>query len=298
MAIRINRGGEVHMRSRLLTLVAAALAALAALAAPALGASGAYVALGDSFTSGPLIPNQVGSPAGCLRSDRNYPRVTRAGLTDIATFRDVSCSGAVTADLFAPQSVPLGTNPPQLDAVRPDARVVTVGIGGNDIGFSDIVINCARLNPFDPCRDDYVSGGRDAISARIAATAARIDAVLAGIAARAPDARVFVVGYPVILPASGLGCWPVVPITPTDVPYLRAKTVELNAMLAARAAAAGATFVDTYMSSVGHDVCQSASVKWVEGLIPVNPAAPVHPNANGMANTGAVVLRAIRAAGY
>jgi hypothetical protein len=286
------------MRSRCLTLVSGVLVALALLAAPALGATGAYVALGDSFTAGPLIPDQTGSPAGCLRSDRNYPRVARPGLTDIATFRDASCSGATTDDLFNPQSVTFGTNPPQLDALSSDTRVVTLGIGGNDIGFSDIVVNCARLNPFDPCRDDYVSGGSDAISARIAAAAADVDASLAAIAARAPSAKTFVVGYPVILPASGSGCWPVVPITPTDVPYLRAKTIELNGMLAARAAANGATYVDTYSSSVGHDVCKSASVKWVEGLIPVNPAAPVHPNANGMRNTGNVVLNAILAAGY
>ena len=34
---------------------------------------GPYVALGDSYTSGPDIPDQVGTPAGCDRSNRNYP---------------------------------------------------------------------------------------------------------------------------------------------------------------------------------------------------------------------------------
>jgi GDSL-like lipase/acylhydrolase family protein len=286
------------MRSRLLTLAAGLLVALGITAAPALGASGAYVSLGDSYVAGPLIPNQIGTPAGCLRSDKNYPRIALPGLTDIATFRDASCSGATTDDMFDPQSVTLGINAPQLDSVRSDTRVVTLGIGGNDIGFTDIVINCARVNPFDPCKDDYVSGSNDEISNAIAATGPKVNDVLDGIAINAPRAKVFVVGYPTILPATGFGCWPAVPITPTDVPYLRAKTAELNSMLATQAAANRAIYVDTATSSVGHDVCKSASVKWVEGLIPVNPAAPVHPNANGMRNTGNVVLRAILAAGY
>lgn len=289
------------MQSRVLALLATlavALIALAASAAPSFGASGAYVALGDSFTSGPLIPDQTGSPAGCLRSDRNYPRVARAGLTDVATFRDVSCSGATTGDMFDPQSTTIGVNAPQLDALSLDTRVVTLGIGGNDIGFSDIVVNCARLNPFDPCKDDYVSGSSDAIADRIAATQPKVDDVLEVIGERAPAAKVFVVGYPTILPQSGSGCWPAVPITPTDVSYLRAKTQQLNAMLASAAAQRGAIYVDTYTSSNGHDVCKSASVKWVEGIVPVNPAAPVHPNANGMSNTGGVVLAAIVRAGY
>lgn len=285
------------MPSRLIALLATLVVALAAAAAPSFGASGAYVSLGDSYTAGPLIPNQIGSPAGCLRSDRNYPRVVRPGLTDIAEFRDPSCSGATTYDMFDAQPVVTGYNAPQLDSLSADTRVVTLGIGGNDIGFSDIVINCARLNPFDPCKDDYVSGSTDAISNRIAATQPLVDGVLETIN-NLTDARVFVVGYPTILPATGLGCWPAVPITPTDVPYLRAKTLELNAMLARAAAARGAIYVDTYTSSNGHDVCKSASVKWVEGLIPVNAAAPVHPNANGMRNTGNVVLAAILRAGY
>jgi len=77
-----------------------------------------------------------------------------------------------------------------------------------------------------------------------------------------------VVGYPVILPNSGSGCWPVVPIAFGDVPYLRGVEKALNAMLAAVAAANNATFVDTYTASIGHDVCQDPGTKWVEGLIP------------------------------
>ena len=65
------------------------------------------------------------------------------------------------------------------------------------------------------------------------------------------------------------------------MPYLRGVEAELNNMLATEAAANNATFVNTYTDSIGHDFCQRTGVKWVEGLVPTSPAAPVHPNALG-----------------
>jgi hypothetical protein len=83
------------------------------------------------------------------------------------------------------------------------------------------------------------------------------------------------------------------PIAVGDVAWLRTVEGRLNAMLAEAAAAAGATFVDTYTSSVGHDVCKLPGTKWVEGLVPTAPASSVHPNALGMANTAEQVLAAV-----
>jgi lysophospholipase L1-like esterase len=80
------------------------------------------------------------------------------------------------------------------------------------------------------------------------------------------------------------------PVAVGDVVWLRAVQARLNAMLAEQAAAAGATFVDTYTSSIGHDVCRLPGEKWVEGFLPTAPASPVHPNALGMANTARQVL--------
>ncbi len=243
-----------------------------------------YVALGDSYTAGPLVPDRTGSPAGCLRSDHSYPFLVAAG-TGAATFTDVSCQGATTTDMTHSQSVPLGTNPPQDNALSATATLVTLQISGNDIGFSDIIIHCTTLsltNPFgSPCKNHYTSGGTDRLRAKIAAAAPKVAADLQGIHARAPNARVLLVGYPVILPNSGDGCWPVVPIAFGDVPYLRGAEKALNSMLAAEAAASNATFVDTYTASIGHDVCRAPGTKWVEGLIPTSPAAPFHPNRLG-----------------
>lgn len=64
-----------------------------------------------------------------------------------------------------------------------------------------------------------------------------------------------------------------------DVPYLRGVELKLNQMLAGEAAAHGATYVDTYTDSIGHDVCRLPGTKWVEGIVPTSLAAPVHPNA-------------------
>jgi hypothetical protein len=92
---------------------------------------------------------------------------------------------------------------------------------------------------------------------------------------------VLLVGYPALLPDTGFGCWPTVPIAFGDVPYLRGVAKSLNTMLANAAAAGGARYVDTYRPSIGHDACRSAGVRWAEGLVPAAPAAPFHPNAAG-----------------
>jgi lysophospholipase L1-like esterase len=260
--------------------------------------SGPYVSLGDSYVAGPLIPLQTGNPPGCLRSDRNYPSLVRTGLRSSA-FRDASCSGATTKEMTAPQAVIGGSNPPQLEALDDRTALVTLGIGGNDIGFADIIKNCAIKSPTKPfgagCKDFYTQGGRDQLADRIDATGPKVAAVLDEISKRAPHAKVLVVGYPTILPDSGPGCFPVVPFTPGDVAYLRKTTHELNDMLADQADKADAQYVDTYRTSIGHDVCQLPGRKWVEGLVPTAPAAPVHPNALGMRNSANTVLRQLHA---
>jgi lysophospholipase L1-like esterase len=264
-----------------------------ALAAPASASAQEYVALGDSYTAGPLIPLQV-PPFGCLKSNNNFPNLTARELS--LPLKDASCSGAETEDMTNPQGVsPDGPNPPQFDRLSKKTRIVTLQIGGNDIGFSSIAEDCtSTTNEGTPCQDRYVHDGRDEISERIQATAPLVAAVLQGITARSPKARVFVVNYAAILPHSGPGCWPQMPITDGDVPYVRAKQEELNAMLATQAAAAGAELIDWYGASVGHDACQPPVIRWVEPVVPVNAAAPIHPNLGGMLGASQLLTAAIR----
>jgi lysophospholipase L1-like esterase len=275
--------------------VAGAVALLAGLTlrvdAPAGSPPSSYVALGDSYTAGPLIAGQLPDSGGCLRSDHNYPHLVAAALR-VSVFRDASCSGAGTDEMTAPQDVNPGpANPPQFDRLDDSTQLVTIGIGGNDIGFEEIVRACATADRSGrPCQDRYVRGDNDEIKDRIAATGPKVGDVLSGVRNRAPDARVFVVDYISILPETGSGCWPQVPFADADVPYLRAKQRELNAELAKQARAEKATLVDAFAASAGHDACQQPGVRWVEPVIGFSGAAPVHPNALGMECTAVAVL--------
>lgn len=265
-------------------LVPAAVLALGTLLATPAGAAPAedasvldsYVALGDSFSAGPLVARPDGPAAGCLRSDRNFPSLVaeRGGVPELI---DVSCSGATTADLFAPRVTPQGTFPAQLDALGEDTEGVTLTLGAEDVGLLDALAGCAT----GTC--DSSTG----FGPRIEQTAPRIAAVLAAIGERAPDARVLVVGYPDVLPASGPGC---APFRPAD--DLRDAQTALNAVLEQQADAAGAEFVDTRDRFVGHDLCRGPGARWVEGP---SAAGPVHPTAQGAVELAGEVLAALDA---
>ena len=282
----------VH-RFRAVSVVAVAAALLVALSACQVTPN-TYVAMGDSYAAGPLIPDQV-SPLGCLRSDHNYASLIAPTL-GLNGFHDVSCSGAETPEYWAPQNVTPGpANPAQLDAINGYTKVVTTQIGGNDIGFSSIVKNCVTLDPTKaPCKDQYVTAAGDELAKRINDTKPKIAAILAEIRRKAPTAKVFVIGYPSILPDTGNGCWPAVPILPADVVYLRSVEKKLNAMIFSAAYDARMSYVDIYTPTIGHDSC--ASDKWVEGVIPGSTAAPVHPNAAGMRSQAAVIGPKVKAA--
>ena len=120
--------------------------------------------------------------------------------------------------------------------------------------------------------------------------------MLQGIHQRAPGAKIFLVGYLDISPDDGTNCFPQMPITTGDAPYLRDKAKELNAMLHTTATGNGAVYVDSYTPSIGHDACKTPDVRWVEPLAAVG-AAPVHPNARGMRGVARHLLAAMRSNG-
>ncbi|MDS1271725.1 SGNH/GDSL hydrolase family protein [Lipingzhangella sp. LS1_29] len=255
-----------------------------------------YVALGDSFTAGPLVPSPHGSPALCLRSTNNYPALVAEAL-DVDEVDDVSCASATTEHMFEPQRLTLGQNDPQLDALTEDTDLVTLGIGGNDLGFADVVRTCSTrsaLDPHgDPCRSHFEeSDGGDELTQRVPEVGTAVAEVLDAITERSPHATVAVVGYLRILPEEE-GCWPREPIAAGDVGYLDGIQTALNDELDQVATAAGARFVD--VAERGHDICQSPGDKWVEGFGVTSPAAPVHPNAAGMEAVAHRVTAAVEA---
>jgi len=218
----------------------------------------------------------------------------------LPALRDASCIGAGTADMSSAQSHDVGSspNPAQFDRLDANTRVVTLQISGNDIGFSEIAYTCATYNPGGTqCQDHYVHNGIDELSRRIAAVAPRVAGVLRRIHARSPHARVYVVGYPAIFPDTGTGCWPRLPYAVADVPYLRAKERELNAMLRTQAAANRSVYVDTESPSIGHDACQPLAIRWVEPVFDAS-GVPLHPNAAGMQGMASAILATIRAHGH
>jgi hypothetical protein len=276
--------------------VAALVASLMAFAVvPSVAAAvSSYVSLGDSYTSGPFIlPPALGAPLECLQSGRDYSHLAAAALG--LSLRDVSCSGATTENLTT--TAQYSDQPPQLDALSSSTQVVSVGIGGNDKGlFLNTLIICGAEDlvfPFGtPCKDTY--GHK--LAEEINEDGPVIGAALRQVHVISPSAKVFVVGYPDILPQSG-NCWPTVPLTTGDVAYLNGVEKELNAMLSSEAGANSATYVDTYTPSIGHDACKSLSVRYVEPVLPESDAFSVHPNEHGMEADASELEAAMRAKG-
>ncbi|WP_436492858.1 SGNH/GDSL hydrolase family protein [Actinokineospora sp. HUAS TT18] len=271
-------------------MAVAAAVGLGTLVAPAAQAAEVldYVALGDSFAAGPLIPWQDPNLA-CARSTNNYPAVAAEALG--AKLTDVSCSGAKVSDFAGRQ---FGYVAPQYNSLNAETDLVSLTIGGNDIGLVQEALGCLNVFP-EPfglsCKDRLTAGG-DKLKAAIDAWAPTFAGALAEIKRRAPHAKVLVVGYATYIKPGG--CYPTQPIWARDADYIQSAVNYLSATMRAQAIAAGATFVDTAAVSVGHDTCAAPSARYIEGLIPTAPAAPLHPNAQGMAAFGAAVATAAR----
>ena len=264
------------------------LAALAALAGCVSGPPAAaplepgahYVAMGSSFAAGPGIPDYYETPAlPCARSTGNYAHLLAARLD--LTLTDVSCSGATTAHLTAPRAAPGGSSlPPQLDALTPNTRLVTITIGGNDISYISR-LNAAGCNmlaaqSFDkekcpgipmPTEADYV------------ALAAHMDVIAKGVRKRSPEARLVFVDYLTILPATS-DC-EAMRLFDFDIRDSQEVARRLAAITARAASDNGAQIVKASELSQGHDACSADP--WMHGY-PVwdKSGTPLHPNAKGM----------------
>ncbi|MFI9455137.1 SGNH/GDSL hydrolase family protein [Amycolatopsis sp. NPDC052450] len=293
--------------ARLVLATLVAVVSLASLGTPAHAAETPafrkYVALGDSYTAGPLIPWQQAS--WCFRSNNNYPAwlATKLGLYYKAgAFTDVSCSSADTTNMTKPQTVPspslaLASAPPQFDALTLDTDLVTIGIGGNDYGvFGSLVGTCPELRDSDPtgspCKDHFTINGTDTLLAAIENTRRNLERVVKGVWERSPAATIVLVGYPRIVPPTGY-CPSVVPFADGD--YAWADEVEraLNKAVSTAARKQGARYVDTYGPSLGHDAC-SGDAAWVSGkTTDLFRAVAYHPYAAGMKAEADLIFKAL-----
>lgn len=285
------------MKTTLRIALATALSAGAlSAAAPVTAASTAteppqYVALGDSYAAAPLVPPPDPADPMCLRSLAGYPRVAAQDLG--ARLTDVTCSAATTDHLSTSQYP--GTAP-QYDALTPAADIVSITIGGNDADVFSEALGCVNILPppyGTSCAEKNTAGGTDKVRARIDAWAPAFGTVLDEIARRAPNAEVFVVGYGNYLRTDG--CHPAQPFWKQDANYIQGVVNHLGAVLERTAEEHGATFVDTYTLGIGHDICAAPADRYIEGLAPTRPAAPLHPNAAGARAIGDALATAVRA---
>lgn len=247
---------------RALTLTFALLAATTAQAGER------YVSMGSSYAAGlGITPYQDGAPARCTRSTRNYASqlAAKRGLTLV----DVGCSGAKTSAILQPW----GELPAQIDAVTAGTALVTVTIGGNDIGLVGGLYgaSCRKLG------EANCAPATSASEADYAALKTAMTGMVAAIRQRAPKAQIVLVEYPTILPSQG-SC-AATPLSETDADAARAKAARLLAITREAAASGGATVITTSDFSRDHDAC--AAEPWMNGY-PAPGAAPYHPNLAAM----------------
>ena len=290
--------------------VAAVLAALASLvscsgadpgASPAPGAASVpgppttearvvrYLALGDSYTAGEGLPPFDTSTVGCPRSELAFPRLVKAGTSTLVTSR--ACSGATTAHVLEAEQRPgVGV---QIHGVTPDTDLVSITVGGNDLGFGPVMTECVfgRL----PCSRLDAS-----VERALAVLGPRLERIYRDVRARAPGARLVVVGYPhpiadpdrfdvddcpaLVGPFSGG-----LRIEADEVRWLREKADRLAEVVQAASTAAGASYVDSATAFAGHEACTPEP--WVAGVAVPEVALSFHPNAAGHVELARLVSR-------
>lgn len=244
-----------------------------------------YVALGDSFSAGVgAAPDDAGS-GGCERSTRSWPPVLDEldDAVDLVAF--VACGGATVDDLLGPD----GTLDAQIPAGAEDREVglVTLTIGGNDVGFSALVARCVLLDCSNAATDPGFRADLEAVGDRLSGE------VYPAIRAAYPRARIAHVGYPRLTPAPGEdveGCrW----LSPTEQ-TAAAAVVEQLGVTAEQAVAAAevddVVFVDVFEALAGHELCTDEP--WVNEVITLR-SGRAHPTAEGYAAIAEAVAAAL-----
>ncbi len=250
-----------------------------------------YVALGDSFTAAPYVPD-TDLADGCLRSSGNYPALVAQRL-DVAQLVDVSCSGADTTDLVRPQTTFRdATVPPQLDALTPGTDLVTLGIGGNDLDlFVTLLQTCVRMRGLDPDGSpcgDYLDGQGTDLDRQIDQIGRRVAGAVQRIHRRAPQATVLLVGYPRLTPETGT-CPRLLPLARGDYRLAGEVARSLSAAMSLAAERTGVGFIGLYDASRGHDICSEDP--WVNGRLTDQGAAlAFHPFASQMRAVAARIV--------
>jgi lysophospholipase L1-like esterase len=250
-------------RFSLLAIALAGVGSLVLAAAPAASAAGAnYVALGDSYSSGVGAGDYIASSGSCDRSPNAYSALW-ANTNAPASYTSVACSGATTVDV---------TNN-QLSALSSSTSLVSIGIGGNDVGFASVLQDCI-LYGTDTCVSE-INTAEDQARTTLAG---RLDVLYSAIRGRSPSAHVVAVGYPRLYDTSTFIC---IGISDTSRNKINEGADVLDDVVSAAAANHGFSFADVRSRfAAGHEICDGDS-SWLHSLNVADINVSYHPTAAG-----------------
>jgi lysophospholipase L1-like esterase len=232
-----------------------------------------YVSLGSSLASGFGIANQS---TPCGRSDKSYARIVAAKYK--LQLVDVSCGAAVVPNVL---DRPQGASPPQIDAVTADTRLITIGLGGNDIGYNGTALACG-----DPTA---VCTAPPTLAADEAALPAKLDAMLTAVKAKAPAATIVVVTYPREFPKTNC---PALSLTDEELAMLQQMGATIEKALVGAAKRARVLLADPYAQRGDHTACASESKRWTAGN-QVTDGFAYHPTALGHQEMATLITKAL-----
>ncbi len=281
-----------------------------------------YVALGDSYSSGEgnapfdLSSSVASDPSQCHQSPLAYP-VDLVG--DVSSSYNLklfmaACTGAQTNDVTSTWQFP-GQQPPyqqpQLDYLHSSTNLVTMTMGGDNVGFAPVVKLC--LATPDHCVQKLrtmassFGGGHTVVTEDISALFGELTSLYAKVKIAAPNAAIYVLGYPNIFPSTASGC-------PSDglgfilspnFAWFRTETARLDQVIQAAAAEAGVNYVPDLHAFSGHELCSSSPYvngvnltgSSLENLATDFEYGLLHPNADGHQQLASLLASAITASG-
>jgi lysophospholipase L1-like esterase len=230
---------------------------------------------------GPLVAE---SPKRCGRTENNYAHLVAARMhLDLV---DVSCGGATTAHILGPWA----ELPPQIDAVTPDTKLVTVTIGGNDLNYVRNLMTamCGGVPGMTPPAGPACPAVTWPSESDYRTLEQRLRQIAQEVRRRAPEARLVFVDYLRILPDSG-GCTGV-PLGEAQMSAVRETFRRMAEVTKKAAVAEGAMLLPAGQLSEGHDACSGDP--WGAG----HPGKPSdwHPTAAGHAAVAEALISRLR----
>src|SRR3984885_12490066 len=230
-----------------------------------------YVALGDSYSSGVGTRVFYEESGECDRSPDAYgPKIATA---KGYTLNFEACSGAKTPEV----------NEKQLSKLSSTTSLVTITIGGNDAGFSNVIINCALY--YFTCGEAIVES-EEFVRKELPG---RLEKNYKDIRAKATTAKVVVLGYPKLFTAEGKTC-NVNFLTSGNEKKMNEGAELLDKVIRERAKASKFTFVNPTSAFEAHEVC--ASEEWLNGQsLPLSES--YHPNVKGQAEFAKLIEAAL-----